>query len=350
MRILCLDEPYHSKPDRRLAKVSGSSSFRLAVVTSVLSLCLSASGRAVTESRNSRIELANSLVDSGSWDQASQLYGEALVEAQAAKDDLRASLVFQNIGRMFDRRGDLLEAERAYLRSIALLNSAPARNDQLLIRAHVGLSVIYIQAGQYAKAEVLARRALTAYPKGSPSDRASLTGTLGVARAHRGRFRAAEQTLRDTVRMCHEGDDATLAEIGAVAIANLGKLQMARGDAGEASTSFQNALSVMESLPSPYPATLALTMGHYAEALHETGEKHAADRIYQRAIELATNTLGQNHGVSAHLFQKYADLLRDLGRTSDAGRFASAARRVQSEWRTKNISGQTVDIESLPHK
>lgn len=294
-----------------------------------------------------RVELGNQLVETGDFDGATVAYSVALEQASAAGDDLRAGVVLQNLGRMLDRKGQLLAAEKAYLRAISTLERARVADDRLLVRAAAGLSAIYIQTGQYSKAEELIKEVLAAHPGGAGADKASLTGNLGVALARKRQFEVAERLMRQTADVCAGARDLEMREVGAVAMANLGGLQIRAGRRADAIASYREALTIMERLPNPSPSTLAVTLADYAKAVHEEGDIKTAEEAYLRAITVAKARLGPNHVVLAQLLEGYARVVRDSGKKGEARKLADAARRIQSEWDRENMTGHTVEFTTL---
>lgn len=294
-----------------------------------------------------RVELGNQLVETGDFDGAAAAYSAALEQARAAGDDLRTGIVLQNLGRMLDRKGQLLAAEKSYLRAISALEHAGVTDDRLLVRAAAGLSAIYIQTGQYSRAEALIKGVLAAHPGGAAADKASLTGNLGVALAHKKQFEVAERLLRQTADACAGAADAEMQEVGAVTLANLGGLQARAGHRAEAIASYREALAIMGRLPNPSPSTLAVTLSDYANAVFEEGDIKTAEEAYLRSIAVAQARLGPHHLVLAQLLEGYAGVLRDSGRKSEARKLADAARRIQSEWDRENMTGHTVEFSTL---
>ncbi len=295
-----------------------------------------------------QVELANALVDRGDLDQAEAAYTRALDQAQVAGDSVRAAgVVLHNIGRLLDRRGRQLEAERAYLRAVQAFSGAGVTDERLVVRAYAGLSAVYIQTGQYSKAEGLIRRVLTDHAAGDDSDRTSLMGSLGVVLTHKNRSAEAEQVLRSTVQQCVGRSSVEMQEVCAIALANLAGLQMRRARTAEAIDSYRQAVAMMEAVPTPSPATLCMTLGDYAMAVRGAGDHQTAEQLYRRAITLAKTRLGPGHVILAELLQRYGELARDAGRKSEARKLIQAARRIESEWSRENVTGHTVEIDTL---
>lgn len=294
-----------------------------------------------------QVEFANELVDRGELDGAERIYKTALTQAHLAGDDLRAAVVFQNLGRLLDRKGQTLEAEKAYLRAIGALTRSDTKDDKLFVRAYAGLAVVYLQSGQLAKAENLIRRGLADHPAAAAADRASLAGSLGVVLARKGRFEEAEQVFRQTAEECAGHPSEEVREAGAVAVANLAALQMLGGRADEAAELYRKALATMDELRNAYPTTLAATLSDYAGALRAKGDRDGAERLYRRAIETAETRLGPAHPVLGGLLEKLSELLRESGKKSEARTLANAARRIGEEAARANLTGHSVAVEAL---
>jgi tetratricopeptide (TPR) repeat protein len=175
-------------------------------------------------------------------------------------------------------------------------------------------------------------------------------GSLGVILAHRNRTAEAEQILRATIQICMSDSAAELREVGAVAQANLARLQMLAGRVAEASKLYKQALTQMGMVPAPSPATLTTTLAGYATALFTLGDHETAAILYRQAIAVAQMHLGQDHVILAELYEQYSRLVRSAGRKSEARNLAEAARRIQNAWRRDNMTGHTVEYESLLQK
>jgi hypothetical protein len=104
---------------------------------------------------------------------------------------------------------------------------------------------------------------------------------------------------------------------------------------------------MMETLPHPSPATFAATLADYARAVYAKGDARTAEDAYLRSIAIAEARLGQKHVVLGRLLHGYAEVVRDAGRKSEARRLTDAARRIQNEWDRENMTGHTVDVNTL---
>lgn len=294
-----------------------------------------------------QVESANALVDIGDLSEAEKVYTEALQNAHAAGDEIRAGVILQNVGRLFERKGQLRDAERTYLKAVSSFAGAGVADKRLVIRAYAGLSDVYIQTGQYSKAETLIRHLLKDSPAGADSDRASLMGSLGVILAHRQKHAEAEQVLQQTAAF-GAGDHSTeMQEVRAVAIANLAGIQMRDGRTAEALSSYRVALAMMDGLPNASPATLVVTIADYANVLETMDDRQAANDLYARALRIAQLRLGPAHPILGGLLQQYSLVLRRSGKKAEARTFANVARRIRDTSGRENLTGHTIPIEAL---
>ena len=294
-----------------------------------------------------RLALANRLADQGALDQAQALYAASLEEAQHGGGDVRMGLALHNLARLFDRKGELREAEKAYLRAASALKRAPDADPRLLVRVYAGLATIYIQTREDSRGENLIRGVLASNPPADEAAQASLTGSLGLILAHKGRFAEAIPLLSETARRCALSHDAEMQEAGAIAAANLAGVQLHAGRLADALASYRQALAWMESAPRISLAAFAVTLAGYANALHRGGDPQAAGAHYRKAVAHAQTSLGDHHIVLADLLEQYSAFVRETGKKSEARQLAAAARRIQSSWSRANLTGYTIEFGRL---
>jgi tetratricopeptide (TPR) repeat protein len=294
-----------------------------------------------------QVEHGNSLVELGNLTEAEFVYASAMASAEREGNHLKTGVVLQNLARLLDRKGQLRDAEKAYLRAIRAFGRVPECDERLVARAHVGLVVVYLQTEQYSRAETLIRRVLADYPGAATPDKASLMGSLGVVLAHKRRFEEAEEVLSTTAEMYLSSSDPEIQEVGAIAAANAAALKMRSGRASEAVASYQQALEVMEAVPRPSPTALAVALADYAAVLDATGQRNSAEEIYRRAIGIAESGLGPAHPILGGLLDKFAQFLSKSGRKAEARTAASASRRIAEASARENLPGHTVPVEAL---
>ena len=320
--------------------------FLLAAVISTMLTVSSLAAEPVNEWVQ-QIQIGNDLVAAGDIEGAEVVYKNALESAASAGDHVGAAIVLSNLGNLAGRKGQVREAEKAYLRAINAFHLADVTDDRLLVRAHLGLIRVYILTRRYSTAETVIRRLLADHPAAAEPDKASLVSSLAVILAHKGQFDQAEQMLRAAAVLCASTSGVDSQEVGAVTLASLAGVQMRLGRTTDAIGSYQRSLAMMETLPRLEPVFLAGTLTDYAQAARANGDSTTAENLYRRAIDVAQTRLGQSHPVLGTVLQKYAELVRDSGRKSEARKFFATARRIQGKWERENLIGQTVELEEL---
>ncbi|MDW8130303.1 MAG: tetratricopeptide repeat protein [Bryobacterales bacterium] len=321
-----------------------------AALSASLALCvLAVSARASDplEQWARQVELANQLLEKGQLEEASAVYLAALTDARAAGDRVRGAVVLHNLGRLLSQRGQLREAASAYQQAMNEFAGAGNAHAKSLVRSAAGLVAIHLQAREYSKAKRLIQRVLASLPDEPCADRLHLISALGVILARQGRLHEAERLFRDAARMSEEFPGPDAREAGAVALANLAGLQMRMARNSEALASYQRALAIMEALPAPSPAALALTLADYGAALAASGDRQTAGELLRTAIATAQSRLGPDHEVLARVLEAQADWLREQGRKSEARKLRDEARRIFAQWARRNATGFTVEVSAL---
>jgi hypothetical protein len=132
-----------------------------------------------------------------------------------------------------------------------------------------------------------------------------------------------------------------------LAIASTAGIQIRRGRTGEALASYQQALAMMEALPSPSSVPLAVTLADYAEVPRGIGDGNTAEHLYRKPTALAEVRLGRNHAFVGGLLQEYARPMREGGTKSEARTLADAAQQIRTASGAVNLAGHTVTVEAL---
>src|SRR5262245_60807089 len=109
------------------------------------------------------LERAVSLERNGNYTAAEQVLVSALQQVEAAgTTDPRAAAFFNDLGTAYHFQDKYLKAEWAYRRAVALCRTACGSEPILKIRFTVNLANLYLETGEYAKAERLQLGSLAA--------------------------------------------------------------------------------------------------------------------------------------------------------------------------------------------
>lgn len=211
-------------------------------------------------------------------------------------------------------------AREAYRQALAIKEQRPMPPDYKLADAHLNLSALLLDLGDYSQGEAEAREALEGY-------RAVFGGShprVGMALHNRGkalgklaRIEAAETALRgalDVYRQVYASDHAYIAE----ALDDLGQIQQQKGDRTGSERSFRESLDMAKRLLGEnHPSTLT-AMRHLALLKATSPVDPEAEQWIQRAVNLARQRYSKQPAVMAITFDDWGQYLVRTGRPAEA--------------------------------
>jgi len=137
--------------------------------------------------------LANLAEREGSWAEAGQYYADAIDAADVLGDDITLGLAFNRAAHAMLSKGELIGAERLYLKEFQLRKS---RKDPGLIYTFVGLGELEFASGRLDSAYSLAERAEDLAVKGHAIHRHIIHGLKARVLNRKGDFRAAHSEFQ----------------------------------------------------------------------------------------------------------------------------------------------------------
>jgi tetratricopeptide (TPR) repeat protein len=240
-----------------------------------------------------------------------QLLRLAANPGEMQNDPFRMALVHGNLGVVYSDLGDVLRAESSYLKARTLLESAgntpPTRS--LWARTLNNLASMYIETGQYGKAERLVAILRTADPP-EEDDRARIRGTEAGLRRVLGRTREAEAAYFDLLRYWEGKKNYHEA---AIVMNNLGAVAMDLRDTRAAAQRFRQSLDFWRrALGNEHPASL-VAVANYGAALLLTGQKAKARDLLREAVSRATEWHGSGAPITGQVTAMYAAAVEETG-------------------------------------
>ena len=168
----------------------------------------------------------------------------------------------------------------------------------------------------------------------------ALRGSIALATKH---YREAEQYYRQEIEMLARIPGATPTLI-AEAQASLAVALSRQGRQAESLAESENVISSLDSGIS-YPALLAEALNNAGYALAKLGRKQEAQRTFERGLQVAIETVGEDTRFTAQLMLNYARALRKNKETSAA---AAMQQRADTAYRRAFLRDTaTVDVQDL---
>lgn len=245
------------------------------------------------------IRLGMALRLSGRWDEAEQVYTEAL---DLAPDPATAARVRNVIGELMLRRGDYSAAREWLEQALAGLNAAGDREGASEAAEH--LAMVDYSVGNYAAALATLEQALERAQAGGRQPRTmQLLNNIGAIYAATGDLERALDCYERCLRLSAEL--GSRRHIG-VAVGNMGNIYSARGDYGKALDCYSQKLQCAQEIGDRLELGIAvLNLGSTYEAQGEYGR---ATACYLRSLALGLE-LGDKLGVGVSLWGAGASAL-----------------------------------------
>jgi CHAT domain-containing protein/Tfp pilus assembly protein PilF len=274
-------------------------------------------GRETMTVSNTLLLLADIDLSLGELDRAEErLTLASAVAEKLAPTSYQATLIFADLGVLFEDRGELKKAEKYYLK--ALINEQKYFPDSLyLARTLTAVGTLAHQRGDFGSAETYYRRALTVVQKLDPDslDAAEILSDLGECSLEQHNPVRAEQYQKRALSIRSRIAPGSFAN--ALSLARLGAIVRTQGDLSGAEEYYRQALTIAARVNAPAREIARLIIGE-AEVLRDR-------RDYPRVEELYRQALGVIQRVAPESMD-YGETLADLaGTLRDAGRLDVAA-------------------------
>ncbi len=298
-----------------------------------------------------RIETGQQLESQGEFQQAEQIFSEALREAEKQGAGLRAiAAALDNLSGAECDLGRYADAERLYLRALAASRTAAGSNSEAAGRVMFHLAGMYLETGRFPDAMPLLRRfeEIAIHNAASePIDAARDMERLGPIYIALGESAKARPILQRSVEILQEqqesGKDLELAlallKLGA-ACGNLGMKQ-------EAVANIERASAMVKQLNVRQPRVLIdfwTTSGMvYAQAKREADSETAL----RRAEELAQSFYGADHPIYGLVLKTHAAALRTFGHNRQAKTLDQQSSSILARNGRRNALGYAIDLSEM---
>jgi tetratricopeptide (TPR) repeat protein len=237
------------------------------------------------------------------------------------------------------KQGRVADAESSLKSSIAAAEPF-GEDDTRLALARTMLAFVYMLEQRFGEAHALARRTLPVLERnlGLDSGPAAVglivIGTYQLVSAQPSR---AEETLRRAVRMAEQAvgprNEMVAYALCQLSIANIKMLRPA-----QAEPILRRAALLAEELGDrTLMITVSIPMVALADAYARIGNLSDAVLLYRSALTLHELAVGREHEAAAPILEKYASVLRRLGRESEAQNADGRARAITDQRRPSRV-------------
>ena len=208
------------------------------------------------------------------------------------------------LGSSLYEEGRYKDSAVAYQRCLQI------RPDDATVLNNTALSLT--EAGDYAGAEPLLRRALAIDEKALGADRPDVAASLNNLAAllyPKGDYAGAEPLLRRALAISEKALGPDHPHV-ALALNNLGALLAAKGDYAGAEPLYRRALTIDEKALGPDHPNVANILDNLAGLLYAKGDYAAAEPLLRRALAIDERALGPDHPSTQQVKSHLDELLK----------------------------------------
>lgn len=281
--------------------------------------------------------LADVYIRQRNYTKAESLYKEALANLEKASDDTRQTRL-----KMFDGLLSVYRSERAYAASEALLQQCLKLAEELVGTEHPlfagylnAQGSLFLDQEKYVAAEPVFKRALDIREKALPpenSDIAQSLNNLAKDYYYQGKYVEAEPLYIKAISISQKLKDPSPSD-WAWYTKNYALLLYAQGKTAQAEPLFEKARKFFAE--NQRDRDVAFSLYELAELYRRQKKYEEAEAWFKKAIPLMEKASGQNQYEVATTLDKYAALLRETGRESEAIPFEARVKEIKSTYARK---------------
>lgn len=228
-------------------------------------------------------------------------------------------ITYFQLGNIYREWGHCAEARADFSLAIETWKKQPHPPGKFIFNAMVSLLGLMCECEEFqaaAKKYALYKPELQRY-RSDVHDDAELLAVAGVIARATGRYAQAEALYRQEIQLLEQtpGNNATGIEEERV---NLAMVIGKQGRHAESLAESEHVIAYIDRNQLNLPVTLAGALNNAACELAELGRKEDAQRVFERAISVAVEGLGEDNRFTARLMLNYARILRENKQTPAA--------------------------------
>ena len=227
----------------------------------------------------------------GRYVEAERQFRRALSELGGTPDSYVQSTIYINLGAVYRAEARYAESETFYLRALADREASFGKKSPELIGPLNGLTLLYVNEGQLAKAETTGRRtmAIAVEVTLEPETRAEIRNNLAAALYGRGQYREAEELAKAALTEAEKRPGQVLQRQAALSL--LGRINLARSRYQAADQYLSRAVEM--GAAGGDRSGVAASWSNLAQAKEAEGYSRSAEELLKRSV----STLEAMHGV-----------------------------------------------------
>ncbi|MGA2964596.1 MAG: tetratricopeptide repeat protein [Terriglobales bacterium] len=220
--------------------------------------------------------------------------------------------VLNSLALSLTNAGDYADAEPLYRRALTISENALGADHPHVATYLSNLGSLFHLRGDYADAETLYRRALAIVQKALGPDslvEGTILGNLASVRQDEADYAGAEPLYRRALAI-REKALGPEHPVTAAALHNLASLLQDNGDYAGAEPLFRRALAILETSVGPDHPNVADVLNGLATLLQHRADYAGAEPLFRRALAIREKALGPDHPETAESLNNLAELLR----------------------------------------
>ena len=276
------------------------------------------------------------LTNQGRYREAEELLGQALEIAGSAN----ATAVY-NLASLYQRQGRFREAERLHQLALHQIERTRGSFDPEVAQSLNDLGALYRSLGRYSQAIRVLERAVQVLDRNAPQRFASAVhNNLGNAYLDVGEYAKADTAVRRALAIAESGHYEDRSDLAYI-MGSLGRQYVLRKQYPEAEATYGTVVSMFAgTLGSRHPE-YALALTNLALVYERQGRLREALPLLESANNILERSFGREAPILATTLYAYADVMKGLGRKSEAQEFARRAKSIPRP------DAGTVDIRVL---
>jgi tetratricopeptide (TPR) repeat protein len=245
-------------------------------------------------------------------------------------------------------QGQYRAAEQQFLKAYQAAEAHLGPKDINTVVIRHNLALIAAALGNYSEAEQLLEQTLPDLEASLGPDHplvAENLNSLGSVYFRVRRFRDAERVFERGLAIRNKAQPLDPAKL-AIILNSLAATYLELGEYDKAGPMLQRVIGLLDAPSSDRP-NLAAACHNLGILRYRQREYADAEILLARALAIREDALGPDHPLVALSLASYAAVLRKTHRSAQASTLEKRAAAIQKRHATENVTGLTVDLQSL---